>query len=329
MKKGGWLYGVFHQSEPNRCRYGGITTTSIKQRAYGHWGNAENPRKKPQYGPMPSWLRKHRAEKDKISFIEIGYYDTVEELKRAEIQFIAEMRSIGQCDLNLTDGGEGGNGWRHTPESKKKLSEDFSGSKNPQYGKDRKELMRYALSFKGPVTREMKDNLSEKMRGHWDENPEKRLNYSTRMKQTWADGVMPPVTRDRAIRAVQSRKSTLPDQKVREIRELRSKGESLVGISKSVGVSWSQVRSALGQRGAYDWVDTGPEELDWRLLRLTRPGLKIDDIQRIRKMFDSGESNSEIRKNYGGLDIAQVRHITSRRGYKWIPENEEEELQND
>lgn len=325
MNRGGWLYGVFHESEPNRCRYGGITTTSIKQRAYGHWGNAENPRKKPQYGPMPSWLRKHREEKDKIHFIEIGYYDTVEKLKSAEIEFIAEMRAIGQCDLNLTDGGEGGNGWRHTPESKKKLSEAFSGSKNPQYGKDRRELMLYALSFKGPVTEEMKENLSGKMRYHWDQNPEKRVNYSNRMKLTWAEGSMPPVTRERAIRSVQSRKSTLSDESVREIRELRRRGDSLLAISEALGVSWSQVRSALGQRGAYEWVDAGAEELDWRLLRLTRLGLGVDDVNRIRKMFDSGKTNAEIREVYPGLDTPQVRHITSRRGYKWVPENKEED----
>lgn len=327
MRRGGWLYGVFHEDEPDRCRYGGITTTSIRQRSYGHWGNAENTRKKPQYGPMPSWLRKHRVEKDKIHFIEIGYYDTVEELKAAEIEFIARMRSIGQCDLNLTDGGEGGNGWRHTPESKRKLSEAFSGSKNPQYGKDRREMMLYALSFKGPVTDDMKDNLSEKMRQHWEENPEKRVNYSERVKGYWAEGRMTPPSREQAIRAVQSRKSTLPDDKVREIRNLRTEGKSLVNIADITGVSWSQVRSALGQRRAYDWVDSGANQLDWRVLRLARLGLEVDDVHRIRKMFDSGATISEIREQrYPELDTPQVRHITSRRGYKWVPENKQGEL---
>lgn len=326
MKKGGWLYGVFHESEPNRCRYGGITTTSIKQRAYGHWGNAENPRKKPQYGPMPSWLRKHRAERGKIHFIEIGYYDTAEKLKSAEIQFIAEMRAIGQCDLNLTDGGEGGNGWRHTPESKRKLSEAFSGSKNPQYGKNRRDLMLYASSFRGPVTDEMKENLSEKMRQHWEENPEKRVSYSDRVKGYWLDGKMTPPSREQAIRGVRSRKSTLPDEKVREIRSLRAAGGSLFSIADTVGVSWSQVRSALGQRGSYDWVDSGADEFDWRVLRLSRLGLEVDDIHRIRDLFDSGNSNREIQESYyPALDISQIRHVTSRRGYRWVLEKNGEQ----
>lgn len=324
MTRGGWLYGVFHESEPERCRYGGITTTSVKQRSYAHWGNAENYRKKPQYGPMPSWLRKYRDEKSKIKFVELHYYNTVEELKAAEIDFIARMRAVGQCDLNLTNGGEGGNGWKHTPESKRKLSEAFSGSKNPQFGKDRKDLMAYALSFKGPVTPEMKQNLSEKMTKFWNDHPEKRTEYSQRVKGYWDEGRMKPVTREQAIEAIKSRDSTIPDEKVREIRQLRREGRKLHDISQETGIPWHQVRSALGQKGSYEWVDSGAEDLDWRVLRLNRMGLVVDDVHRMRGMFDSGLSNREIRElHYPRLDKLQVSHITSRRGYKWVHERDE------
>lgn len=196
MTKGGWLYGVFHDQDPDRCRYGGITTRSIKERAYQHWYFALHPSSKTTYGPMPSWLRKHRDERDQIQFVELGWFETLEELKAAEIEFIRQGRLRGECDLNLTDGGEGGNGWKHTEESKRKLSAAFSGSKNPMYGRDRRELMLYASGFRGPVTQAMKENLSRKMVAWWDDRPERRLEYSQRVSEAWKSGRMTAATRE-------------------------------------------------------------------------------------------------------------------------------------
>lgn len=317
----GWLYGVYHSNDPKRCRYVGITTVSIKGRAYGHWSNALREDGKVYYGPMKSWLKKHREERDQVEFRELSTFTCVEELKAAEISKISEMRKIGQADLNLTDGGEGGNGWKHTEESKRKLSEAFSGEKNPMYGKDRKELMAYAMTFKGPVTDEMKENLSEKMTTWWEENPDRREEYSERVKLHWRRGLMPEMTRERAIEAVRSRESTLLDDVVKGIRELRRQGYSYKQISAETGEPEHQVRSALGCRGAYSWVEGGQEPEDWRMVKLRRDGLTPEDIHGIRKMFDSGSSNTEIlSKHYPYLKRAKVQHITSRRGYKWIPE---------
>lgn len=322
IEKEGWLYGVFHKGEPDRCRYLGITNVSVKQREYGHWSNALRDTGKTCYGPMKSWLYKHRDEKDLIEFRVLYTFSTVEDLKAAEIRLIAEYRARGEADLNLTDGGEGGNGWKHTKESKRKLSAAFSGEKNPMYGKDRKELMAYALSCKGPVTDEMKENLSEKMSNWWDENPEKRVEYSNRVRRHWEEGRMPVMTRERALDAVRAREVTLSDEQVITIRELRDSGETLKGIVKTVGVSQSQVRSALGKKGAYEWVSGRTEVEDWNLVRLRRDGLTIDDILRMRRMFDQGVTNSEILSNhYPNLKRAKIQHITSRRGYKWLSED--------
>lgn len=319
---GGWLYGVYHVQEPHRLRYAGITTVSIKSRSHGHWSNAKIDRPgKTHYGPIRSWLKKHLYNREDVVFRELAYFDTVDELKKAEITLIAESRKVGECDLNLTDGGEGGNGWRHTEESKRKLSEAFSGEKNPMYGRDRKELMAYALSFKGPVTEEMKENLSEKMTAWWDENPERRIEYSERVKRQWKDGKMPEMTRERAIQAVKSREKTLTNEQVRNVRVLRGEGETLKNIAEKAEISIAQVRSALGRKGAYGWVSGAEEVEDWNSVRLRRDGLTVDDIHVIRKLYDSGVANAEILEiHYPSLKRAKIQHITSRRGYKWIPE---------
>lgn len=317
---GGWLYGVYHILEPNRLRYAGITTVSIKSRSHGHWSNAKIDRPgKTHYGPIRSWLKKHLDSREDVEFREIGYFDAVEELKKAEIDLIAESRKVGECDLNLTDGGEGGNGWKHTEESKRKLSEAFSGDKNPMYGRNRRELMAYALTFKGPVTEEMKSNLSEKMLAHWSERPEKRESYSNRVKGYWEEGRMTPITQEKALEMARSRKSTLPDDVVASIRKLRNEGWSYSQITKQVGVPEYQVRSALGQRGSYSWVPEEGEAVDWKVARLMREGLEEEDIRRIRGLYDQGVSNREIKDNhYPGLKISKIQHITSRRGYQWV-----------
>lgn len=278
---------------------------------------------------MPSWLRKHRDERDQIQFVELGWFETLEELKAAEIEFIRQGRLRGECDLNLTDGGEGGNGWKHTEESKRKLSAAFSGSKNPMYGRDRRELMLYASGFRGPVTQAMKENLSRKMVAWWDDRPERRLEYSQRVSEAWKSGRMTAATRETSIEAVKARDTTLSDSQVSLIRQLRSEGGTLKGIATTTGVPVHQVRSALGHRGSYDWSGGPAKDLDWRVLRLSRLGMVVDDIRTIRRLSDGGAPYQDIKERYPQLDRAQILHITSRRGYKWVSENREEQNDTD
>lgn len=317
--RGGWLYGVFHDREPERCRYGGITTTSAKQRSYGHWHNAINPGQRPQYGPMPSWLRKHQEERDQIKFVELAYFDTLDELKRAEILFIAAMRDRGQCDLNLTDGGEGGNGWRHTPASRARLSEIFSGEGNPMYGVNRKDLMDYARSFCGPRTEEQKEHLSIKMREWWGSRPERRQDQAVRMARLWEEGKVSPMTSEQAKVTARNRKGSLPPGTPEEIVRLRvQENYTYKRIAEELGVPRHQVVSVLGARSAY--VDERPRglERDWRDVRLERAGLTAEDVRAMRRAYAGGESNASINERYPELKRQAIQHITSGRGYKHV-----------
>ena len=73
-----------------------------------------------------SWIREQGAE----PIIELNYFDTEEQSITEEIRLIAD---IGRKDLNkgpllnLTDGGDGKSGRKHSEETKKKISETRKG----------------------------------------------------------------------------------------------------------------------------------------------------------------------------------------------------------
>lgn len=112
----GWIYGLFDIEEPNRIRYGGKTLSrrGVADRVYHHlWGARKLNR------PIPSahWIRK--IGKDRVGYV-ILEETTADLIDEAEIRWIAELRSRGMADLNVTDGGDG------------QTSEQVSGEKNPR-----------------------------------------------------------------------------------------------------------------------------------------------------------------------------------------------------
>ena len=52
-----------------------------------------------------------------------------------EKHYIQHSRLLGSKLCNVCDGGEGSSGYRHTKETRMKMSEDRSGEKNPSFGK--------------------------------------------------------------------------------------------------------------------------------------------------------------------------------------------------
>ena len=65
----------------------------------------------------------------------IAEWNTAEEAKQHEIILISCFRDMGYKLANLTDGGDGCSGYRHTEEHKKKLADRVSGKGNPMFGK--------------------------------------------------------------------------------------------------------------------------------------------------------------------------------------------------
>lgn len=78
-----------------------------------------------QKTPLYNAIRKHGVEN--FSFTEVEAYQTDEESMEAERFWITSLRAMGARLYNLSDGGEGTTGLRHSSETKRKMSEAHKG----------------------------------------------------------------------------------------------------------------------------------------------------------------------------------------------------------
>lgn len=105
---------VLHLAD-GRVRYVGQTSASARQRLNGHRASA---RKGVAY-PVCKWFRKHDLYAVLMTVLETC---PVEQLDEREMHWIALLRGQG-CDLlNMTAGGGGTRGYRHSPESRAKFA---------------------------------------------------------------------------------------------------------------------------------------------------------------------------------------------------------------
>lgn len=102
--KPGVVYVVTDSREPDRVRYVGRTVQGLRVRVVSHWSFARGGKS----GAFQNWLRSRMDRVDDVVFTIISEHPNVHELNRAETQAIFYYRSMGQADLNKTDGGDGG-----------------------------------------------------------------------------------------------------------------------------------------------------------------------------------------------------------------------------
>lgn len=159
----GVIYGLICKCHPQRgIRYVGQTSRDISQRMHEHRRDCKSGRRLPLY----SWMRKHGPENITYEILE----DVSDCLNEREIYWIAKMDTKAH-GLNMTSGGDA----RDFPVSKQArkkaselrkgvpihseshkalLSQRWSGTGNPMYGR----------SFKWPEERKRK--FSEAMSGN-------------------------------------------------------------------------------------------------------------------------------------------------------------------
>lgn len=107
-------------------RYVGQTTVGSNKRLKTHKLNARtNPRTPVQY-----WINKHGEENIHIHVLDTA--ETVEELDRKEIQWIANLRCNGAELLNVTEGGGGASGYTHSKETRERMSKALTGKKQSE-----------------------------------------------------------------------------------------------------------------------------------------------------------------------------------------------------
>lgn len=149
------VYGLVRKSDPT-VRYVGFTSRTTLERFKAHKVEANRGTKRPVY----NWFRKY----DDVTFIVLHEVETVEEAFELEKREIAARENL----LNLTAGGEGTIGMKHSIETIKFLSERVSGSNNPTFGKQRsketKDKLRLANLGK-IMPEETKQKIAKSTRG--------------------------------------------------------------------------------------------------------------------------------------------------------------------
>ncbi|GAA4992586.1 NUMOD3 domain-containing DNA-binding protein [Pseudonocardia tropica] len=102
-------------------RYVGMTTGSLQQR---WWAHSYRARTAPRTA-VQCWIAKHGPEQVMVTVLE--RCGSIEELHEAEVRWIETLRGQGADLLNLTEGGEGVLGLRHSPEVRALMSQQRTG----------------------------------------------------------------------------------------------------------------------------------------------------------------------------------------------------------
>jgi len=104
---------------------------------------------------------------------------TEKEAFKKEVEFIKLYKSLGYCEANLTLGGEGWAGLKHSAESREKISNSLKGRKQTE-----EERMAHSISLKGKKkSLETKQKLSNALKGRTAWNKGLTKNTDERMKK--------------------------------------------------------------------------------------------------------------------------------------------------
>lgn len=153
----GVIYKVTNKKN-NKC-YIGKTFQNISKRTSQHYYNSKETSRKSYFHNA---LKKYGKNNFEWEIIDIG--NDEEELSVLERFWIWKYNSYGKDGYNLTKGGEGNYGVKHSEETKQRMSISKMGNKNPLYGKHH--------------SVETKKILSEKKNGVYD--GEKNPMYGTK-----------------------------------------------------------------------------------------------------------------------------------------------------
>lgn len=257
-----FVYAMILRSDPQRFRYVGLTTQSLEQRFKNHLKTVRSGRKLPVHW----WIAKHGP--DAVDIVLLGSFESVEDMKAFEISEISRLRAIGQADLNITDGGESASGYRHTPETRAKMSEmklasPTRHSPSPEHRKAVGDANRARLAdpvekakhaervgkLKGAQVLEIKHAIwsgksNKEIASEWSVSYQTINNISRNVAWTHVPWPVGPRCRSQDLidflaknNGSGLRASKLDAQKVREIREGFSQGVSGASLARKYGVS--------------------------------------------------------------------------------------------
>lgn len=185
----GYVYGL-RLVGSNECRYVG-KTVNLKSRIAEHLRQARLGANLPVY----RWIRKHKDNNLEFFVIEESSDETLPE---REVFWISEMRASGNRLLNITNGGEGTLGYRHTEETRRAYSMARkgmnSGPSNPNYGKFGSEHP----AFGRKTSDETREKLSMAKSGERNPNYGKKFSEETKAKMSAAQKGVPKPSSSRS-----------------------------------------------------------------------------------------------------------------------------------
>jgi len=197
----GIIYGLC-EPETGELRYVGQTVTGLQRRVYYHRWNADRGDTHVQ-----CWIRSLNGAPGAVLLENQVPEDRLNERERAWIRY------AWACGARLTNSTDGGQGGRHTEETRRRIAEKMRGR---------------------TFTPEWRAKMSAAQRRRFRENPvteERRREMSETSKRL---GLRPPPCETRGAEHPGSR---LTEDEAREILALRSGNRSQSSIAKEFGVS--------------------------------------------------------------------------------------------
>ena len=104
-----------------RIRYIGQTRRSVRVRFRDHLKNSRYPNEHRIGGlPVYKWIRKHGEENIRVQVFQSDIAEL--EIDEVERDYIRRYKTFGGQGLNMTEGGLGKSGYRHSEETKKRIA---------------------------------------------------------------------------------------------------------------------------------------------------------------------------------------------------------------
>lgn len=176
------VYGLYSSGDRDHIRYVGITKyEDATLRLLQHISAAKRPRGRGSDWPVYRWMRKHILEGHSIEFVLFADNISWNDACAMEVELIAHFRSLHVDLLNITDGGDGRMGAKHSDETKRKMSDAAKERlKSPEAREKIAEAMRTRVVSEetrrkiseagkrrthGPLTEEHKKKIGDAHRG--------------------------------------------------------------------------------------------------------------------------------------------------------------------
>lgn len=268
------IYTLFHVNSPEEIRYVGLTSKGAPERFKSHWKSARGGRRLPVY----NWMRKHGEEN--IQYRVIEEVSSRQELVGREVFWIAHYRAQGLADLNLTDGGEGTFGYKHSDEFREK----------------RRQYM-LANPIEYEITEEHRKAVGESNRKRLS-TPESRAEHANKvgkLRQETVEQIKRDIFDGMSDRTGKERYG-VATQTISNIRH---------------GNSWAHVEWPIGPRRKVDTPERPRGE------QVSKSGLSERDIVHIRRVVRE-KTYSEVALEYG-VTPSHILNIAKGRVWGHVP----------